>query len=157
MTAWLMPPKIKIYEALGCIGDKSIEISEDEGKVYSSTGNKFYVVKYDPTDKAIMTNNDNGSYWKGYLGYPAIAFLMLKGVLKCNPIYAEALKGIPWKNINQKYSNDFAKTEQHVKEILLKNRIEMIKFNDEIDNIYASIFELNINKLGKKILPPEGY
>ena len=156
MAPWSLPPKIKIYEALGCVGDKRIEISGNEGKVYSSSGKKFYVVKYDPTNNAIMAN-DNPSYWKGYLGYPSIAFLMIKGVLNCNSSYASALKGIPWKDINQLYSNDFAKTEEHVQEILRKRGVNITDFDNEVENIYAAIFELNIDKLGKKILPPEGY
>lgn len=156
MAVWLLPPKIKIYEALSCIGDNRIEVNSNEAKVYSSSGNKFYVIKYNPENNAIMAN-DNGSYWSGYLGYPSIAFLMIKGILKYNLTYTEALKGIPWKDINQKYSNDFAKTEAHVKNILLKKGLKLVELDNEIENIYATIFELNIEKLGKKILPPKGY
>lgn len=31
---WKIPPKIKIYEALGCIADKRIEINGNDGKVF---------------------------------------------------------------------------------------------------------------------------
>src|ERR1700733_3253094 len=60
---WKQPPVIKIYEALGAVADGRVEVSGDTAKVYSSTGNKFYDVTYDPAEQAIMTN-DNGSYWK---------------------------------------------------------------------------------------------
>ena len=44
---WAIPPKIKIYEALGCMGDKRIEVSENTGKVFSSSRGKYYTVNFD--------------------------------------------------------------------------------------------------------------
>jgi len=70
-----MPPKVKIYEALGAVADGRVVVGNDNGEVSSSSGNKKYVVRWDAKNKAIMTN-DNGTYWQGYLGYPAIAYLM---------------------------------------------------------------------------------
>ena len=72
---WKNPPKIKVYEALGCIADNRIEVNENEAKVYSSSREKYYTVKY---DRNSIMSNDNGSYWVGYLGYPSIALLMKK-------------------------------------------------------------------------------
>src|SRR3989344_1141202 len=113
---WAIPPEIKIYEALGCIGDKRIEIEKNNGKVYSSSKGKYYTISFNGTN-AIMCN-DNGSYWVGYLGYPAIAFLMLKGKIKWSNKLAEGLKDIPWKDINVKLKNDYKKTEEYVLKIL---------------------------------------
>lgn len=153
---WKLPPKIKIYEALGCIGDGRIKISGDEAKVFSSSGNKSYVVKYNSQENAIMSN-DNGSYWQNYLGYPSIAFLMEVGVIKFNPIYAEALKEIAWKDINTKFKNDFEKTAEHIHSVLLVRKIFLDDFMREVENIYYRIKELDLNMLGEKIKPPEGY
>ena len=70
-----------IYEALGCISDKRIELNLVDGaKVYSSSGGKFYAVKYDSKSNSVMSN-DNTSYWTGQLGYPSIALLLLKGII----------------------------------------------------------------------------
>ena len=84
-----------------------VEVLENTAKVYSSTRNKYYDVVYDPNNQAIMAN-DNGSYWKGYLGYPSIAFLMKIGVLSYDQNIGESLKDIAWKDINQKsnYKNN---------------------------------------------------
>lgn len=90
---WKIPPIEKIPEAMGCIADNRIEISGNEAKVYSSSRGKYYSVKYSPEENAIMAN-DNGSYWIGYCGYPSIAFLMLKGVIKYHPKIAEAFKDV---------------------------------------------------------------
>lgn len=75
---WKLPPKIKIYKALGVIGDARIKLDSDKAIFTSSEGNKKYDVMYSKEENAIMAN-DNGSYWQSYLGYPAIAFLMLTG------------------------------------------------------------------------------
>jgi hypothetical protein len=53
--------------------------------------------------------NDNGSFYKGYLGYPAIAFLMSIGAIQYPAAIAEEFI-IAWKDINTKFKNDFDKT-----------------------------------------------
>lgn len=153
---WKLPPKIKIYEALGCIGDKRIFVLENKANVYSSSKKKSYIVKYDSKTNAIMAN-DNGSYWKGYLGYPSIAYLMVKGIVKYSKKYAEALKNIHWKDMNVKFKNDFLKTEEYVKQIASNKDIKAEDLLIEINRIYRQIKELNINLFGKKISPPQGY
>lgn len=43
---WKLPPKIKVYEALGCVVDGRVElVGEHEARVYSSSRGKSYVVK----------------------------------------------------------------------------------------------------------------
>jgi len=153
---WRLPPKIKIYEALGTLGDGRLEISGNTAKVYSSSGDKFYSVAYDPKANAI-TSNDNSSYWVGYLGYPAIAFLLKKGVVAHDSDFAGALKGIPWKEVNTKFKNDFEKTEEHVNEILRKKGVDMNEFSAEIERIYNEIRKLKLDKLGKTQKPPVGH
>jgi len=153
---WKIPPRIKVHEALGCIADGRIIVKGNEAEVFSSSRGKSYSVRYDPEKKAIMAN-DNGSYWVGYLGYPSIAFLMLKGVLKYNSKHAEALKGIPWKDMNQKFRNDFEKTEKYVNDIVGAKGIPIQELDKEIDGIYEQVKKLNLELLGEKTKPPEGY
>jgi len=155
MSKWSHPPVIKIYEALGSVADGRIEIIDNNGaKVYSSSGNKFYTVNYDPEKKAIMTN-DNGSFWKGYLGYPAIAFLLKKGILPYEEDVAKILANIKWKDINQKFKNDFDKTL----DFILSSMTDTSKgdLNNLVQMIDGEIAKLNLSLLGKKVKPPEGY
>jgi hypothetical protein len=119
MTLWSLPPIIKVYEALGCISDGRIHIEDNTAKVYSSSGNKFYTVTYDPNTSAIMCN-DNGSYWGGYLGYPAVAFLLVIDAISYSPSRSELLKDIKWKDINQQFKNDFTKTERYCQDLVLE-------------------------------------
>lgn len=84
---WNLPPKFKFYEALGVLADNRLEIIDNmgenlfedsnsiiEAKSYSSSRNKFYVIKYDQSQNLIMTN-DNLTWYKDLLGYPAISLL----------------------------------------------------------------------------------
>ncbi len=112
---WRLPPKIKVLEALGAIADGRVSVENNKARVSSSTGEKNYTVIFQPPDR--IKSDDNGSVFKGYLGYPAIAFLMLKGLLPYDEQLAEKLKGIPWKELNEKYK-DYRKVEF----IILKQR-----------------------------------
>lgn len=153
---WKLPPKIKIYEALGSIGDKRISVSGNTAEVYSSSRRKKYIVKYDPDKNAVMAN-DNASYWAGYPGYPSIALLLVKGIIDYDPKFANALKDIPWKDINKKFRSKYEKTEKYVKEIVASRNISVSDLEAEVDKIYNQIKQLNLEKLGKRIRPPKGY
>ncbi len=151
---WLNPPIIKIYQALGAVADGRVVLLGNSAKVYSSSRNKFYTVTYDPETKAIMMN-DNASFFRGYLGYPGISFLMLIGEIKYNPVVAEKLKGILWKDINQKFKNNFEDT----REFVLSNRTtdERKKIEQEVQSIEGQFKVKHFSVLGKKVKPPEGY
>ena len=151
---WEHPHLIKIYEALGALADNRIEVMENIAKVYSSSGNKFYEVLFNSESNSIMSN-DNGSYWNGELGYPAIAFLLKVGLLKFNPEMADLLKGIKWKDVNQNFKNDFDKTL-----IFVNSSIPEVKkqeFFDYVKKLDEAINELDLSFLGEKTIPPKGY
>lgn len=151
---WKHPPIIKIYEAISSVADNRVEVSGNSGKVYSSSRNKFYEIYYDPSIQSIMAN-DNGSYWKGYLGYPSIAFLMRVGILSYDSNAGSLLNNISWKDINQKFNNDFDKTLDYI--LSSKTEKEKNLLSSFAAKVDAEIKNLNLNFLGKKTLPPDGY
>ncbi len=151
---WKHPPITKIYEALGAVADGRVETSDLGGKVFSSSGNKFYEIKYDPELNAVMSN-DNASFWKGYLGYPSIAFLMKKGVLEYSNEVGNILKGVKWKDINQKFKNDFDKALEYV--LSTKTEKEVKKLEKFVFKIDKELKNMNLSMLGKKTVPPAGY
>lgn len=156
MTIWKQPPIIKVYEALGAVADGRIKVDGNSAKVYSSSGNKFYTVSYDPTTSSIMCN-DNGSYWAGYLGYPAIAFLLVKEVIPYDDSSAQILKDIKWKDINQDFKNDFSKTEKYCQDLVITRDGDLNALLKDIDQIYTYLSSHDFPLLGKKTLPPSGY
>lgn len=156
MTLWKLPPIIKVYEALGSIADKRLEIDGNNAKVYSSSGNKHYTVTYDPDTNSIMCN-DNGSFWQGYLGYPAIAYLMQAGIIPYSPNLAELLKDIKWKDINTEFKNDWDKTAKYCEDLVLQRGGDLPALLSEISRIHKYLEDQPLSILGKKTKPPTGY
>lgn len=150
---WKLPPSIKIYEALGSVADGRIELTDDGAKVYSSSRKKFYTVTYDKEKNAIMAN-DNGSFWQGYLGYPAIAYLMLVGEIKYEPKIAEALKDIAWKEVNSKFKNDYEKTIAYVQRLAEERGVTVKSLVAAVDDIAQQLADLKLKPLGAKQKPP---
>ena len=80
MRTLKLPPRIKVLEALGAIADGRVRPGEREAEVRSSEGDKVYKVCVD-LERRRAYSTDNGPKFRGYVGYPIIAVLMLKGVL----------------------------------------------------------------------------
>lgn len=156
MPYWKIPPKIKIYEALGSLADRRVQLDGNSAKVYSSSGNKYYTVSYDAESNSIMCN-DNGSYWQGYLGYPAICFLLAKGIITYSESVAILLKDIKWKDVNTKFKNDWDRTEKYADDIVVSRGGNLDKLKSEIDRIYDVIKNSKYSLLGPKTKPPTGY
>ena len=106
-AAWKMPPLAKVYEALGALGDGRVEfVDATRATVASSDGSKQYEVVISPDGREV-SSNDNASFWQGYLGYPAIAVMIARGLLSRPDASVEALAGVPWKKLNTRYRNNY--------------------------------------------------
>lgn len=151
---WKKPSITKIYEAIGAMADERVEVSGNGARVYSSTRNKFYTVTYDSTTHQIMSN-DNTSYWKNELGYPAIAYLMSIKQLPYEENVGNILTGIAWKDINQQFKNDFEKALEFV--LSSKTDSERKSLEDLAISIHSKLSKMDLTFLGKKTLPPSGY
>lgn len=151
---WKLTPRVKIYEALSALADDRIEISGDFAKVLSSSRNKFYTVNYSPESKAIMVN-DNASFYKGYLGYPAVAYLLKVGEITFDKQVLTHLRDIPWKDLNQKFKNNFEKAvEFALRDLPVDDRARL---ESEVDSIYEQLIAQRYDMLGQKTKPPTGY
>ena len=117
-TQWKMPPLVKVYEALGAIGDGRVQIEDSQrATVTSSDWSKTYEVETSADGRQIASN-DNASYWQGYVGYPAIAVLLARGFYRPPANVTDALAGIAWKELNRKFRNDWARTIAEVEKEL---------------------------------------
>ena len=151
---WKFPPRIKIYEALGCLADGRLEEVGSEIRVYSSSRTKYYTVSFDEPTNAIMAN-DNGSYWACYLGYPSIAYLMKIKKLPFDGVYAEVLKGISWKELNKKHKNNFEKSIREIDQKIEEQGLDIGAFHRFVDEIMLEIASKKYILLGKKQRPPK--
>jgi len=148
---WKAPPRIKVYEALGAIADGRVMGATEIGaRIKSSEGNKIYTVTFEEAINTIGAN-DNGSYWQGYLGYPGIAYLMIRGKLPFNKDLSEALKGVAWKKINTKNKNNFAMTEAEIYQKVGRAKLEVFA-NEVLNTISGADYMMPI----KRMKPPTG-
>ena len=153
--AWKMPPPIKIYEALGAIGDGRVRL-EDERRalVTSSEGDKTYQVEIGGDGREV-SSNDNASYWQGYLGYPAIAVLLLRGLYRPPANVIDALAGISWKEINRRLKNDYDATIAEVNQIVEASGHDPDAVAIEVDTILEALRRFAPLR-GKRGRPPSG-
>lgn len=147
-----------VYEALSAIADGRININEkkDGAQCVSTSKEKFYTISYDVQSKSIMSN-DNMAYYNSRISYPMIAFLMLNGEIEYEDWILNDLKGIYWKQINQKFKNDFMKAVNFVLDDLEKQGKDIKAIKGEIDRIYKQVLNLKLGMFGEKTIPPQAY
>ena len=137
--AWKMPPAIKIYEALGAIGDGRVRLEDEHHSlVESSEGDKTYEVELSDDGREI-SSNDSGSYWQGYLGYPAIAVLLMRGLYRPPANVIDALAGIPWKEINRRNKNDYDKNLAEVNQIVEASGHDPDAIASEVESVMEAL------------------
>lgn len=148
-----MPPIIKVYEALGALGDGRVRIEDaHHARVTSSQGDKIYQVEISDDGREI-SSNDNASYWQGYLGYPAIAVLLARGLHHPAANAIGALAGIPWKELNRRFRNDYEKTLGEVMKTAEANGCDPDALRIEAEAVMESLRKLAPRK-GKRRMPP---
>jgi hypothetical protein len=152
-TPWKMPPLIKVYEALGAIGDGRVRIVDERvAMVKSSDGSKTYEVQTSRDGREIASN-DNASYWKGYVGYPAIAVLIRRGLISAPVTVPDALAGIAWKELNRRFHNDYERTLAEVDSILEQTGHDPDAIRAEAETVLDAIAALRPYR-GKRKRPP---
>jgi hypothetical protein len=154
MTIWKNPPKAKIFEALSAIADGRVKLLEGQSaEVASSDRSKSYSVAWSE-DLNAFTSNDNASHWQGYMGYPIIAVLMLLGKVGFSREAAELLAGVPWKLLNKRFRNDYAKAAESVLDDLESARSGARQLViAEVDRIMAQIEGLELEKSPRRRPP----
>lgn len=148
-----MPPVVKVYEAIGAFGDGRVKL---EGRyrahVTSSDGSKTYEVE-SLQDGHEISSNDNASYWQGYVGYPAIAVLLARGLLQASADAVSALSGIAWKKLNRRFENDYEKTLAEVARLVLEKGYDPAAIRTEAETMMEALRKLAPTR-GKRRRPP---
>ncbi len=138
-----MPPRIKVLEAAGSLADGRVEILDDKrARVVSSLGDKTYTVIVD-AEKRLVYSDDNGTKYRGYVGYPIIAVLMKKGMLPYNERVANALKGIKWKTLNEKYKKYWL-VEKIVKNIAQRKGVPSEEIDRYVETVLSQLKQLEL-------------
>lgn len=147
-----MPPIEKIHEAYSAIADSRVIMRDSEADVSSSDLSKTYLVKW---ANETYSSNDNASYWKGYLGYPIIAVLMIQGKLSLDKEIADYFKGINWKKLNTEHKNVYSEVVEQIMNEFKEKGLDCERINNEINKVYKEIEQLTISTKRSSLRPPK--
>lgn len=157
------PPRIKVLEAAGALGDGRVSIAAQaqpstekrviEAVVASSDGSRAYDVRIARIGYSAFRvySSDNGTLLRGYVGYPIIAVMMAVDLLPRDKYVEATLTGIPWRELNERFKK-YSLVEEYIRGKLRPNadwkRIE--EFRARV------LRELRVKKLylDKSLAPP---
>ena len=142
-----LPPIEKIPEAYSAIEDNRVELFDDYAIVKSSNNEKEYLIKWKDN---LYYSNDKSTYWQGYIGYPIIAVLMLKGELSLNKDIIKYFKSVNWNKLNKENNRDYRKSLEQILSGISDNEKTLI--DEEINKVYEEIKLLDIMLTKKKSL-----
>ncbi len=131
-------PRIKVYEALGALGDNRVSLHKKgrviNGHVVSSDGSRVYRVLVEQKSDVVFYaySNDNGTIYRRYIGYPILSVLMYYNILPFDWSLAKILKGIKWKELNEKFKNYKAVEEYVLGKLSDHTRHRILEYVDEV-------------------------
>jgi hypothetical protein len=140
---WAIPPIEKIYEAFSAVADGRVKMVEGSASVTSSDNKKVYTVEW---NEDVYSSNDNASYWQGYMGYPLIAVLMIRGKLNYDETAPGHFKDINWKKLNAENKNNYVKAAGVIFNRLAACGINIERIKEEAVNIYEQLKHLDIRR-----------
>ncbi len=133
-----LPPRIKVLEALGAVVDGRVRlVGEGRCEVVSSEGDRVYNVV---VEGGFVYSNDNGTLYRGYVGYPILACLMAEGKLPIDAELGEKLRGVPWRRLNEQYK----RYEEVLVRILAERGIERERAEAYIDAVLRCLAAMRL-------------
>jgi len=157
MAYWAKPKIEKVYEALTAVADGRIKITGDGTAVCaSSSGKKFYHLKFD-SDSLAMTSNDNMAYYQKSLSYPMMALLIVTKKVDCPEELPKYFAGIKWKEINTRFKNNYKLSVDSVLEELKSKNVDVEDIKALVETLFEKIKSMQISILGNSEKPPQGY
>ena len=154
MAPWKLPPRAKIFEAFTAVADGRVRLAgPGSATVTSSGGDKTYDVGWSD-DGRTVTANDNASYWQGYLGYPIVAVLLVRGVLHAGDDVVSALAGVAWHDLNQQYKRDYDAAVAHVLAGLLPGGATPARIEAAAVDVLEQLAALDLQRAASRGRPP---
>ncbi len=154
MTPWKLPPRAKVFEAFTAVADGRVRLAgPGSATVTSSRGDKTYDVGWSD-DGRVVTSNDNASYWQGYLGYPVLAVLLVRGVLRADATAVDAMAGVPWHDLNTRFKRDYEAAVAHVLGELAAHGGDPALVEREVAAVLDQLAALGLQRGGRGRRPP---
>ena len=137
-----LPPKIKILEALSAIVDGRVSVEGGRAVVVSSDGSRRYRVYVD-VERGLAYSDDNGTLRRGYIGYPIIAVLMVKGYLEVDWDLARALRGVPWRKLNEEMKS-YDRVMAEVRRIVAERGVDPSRIDGYVARAYNQLSKIRL-------------
>ena len=154
MGPWKLPPRAKVFEALSAVADGRVRLAgPGSATVISSGGDRVYDVEWSDDGRTIAAN-DNASYWQGYLGYPALAVLLVRGKLHAGEDVVRALAGVPWHDLNTRFRRNYDAAVAHVLAGLPDGAPEAETIQRAVDDVLEQFATLDLQRAGRGKRPP---
>jgi len=135
-----LPPRVKVLEALGALADGRVKrVGEGMCEIASSEGDRVYHVA---VRGVYVSSDDNGTVYRGYVGYPIIACLMAEGKLPVDWELAERLKGVPWRKLNEMYK----KYDEVIKHVYAERRIDRSRAERYISTVLEQLAKMGLRR-----------
>ncbi len=151
---WKMPPIAKVYEAIGALGDGRVTIKDStHASVRSSDDSKLYEVEISDDGREV-SSNDSASYWQGYLGYPAIAVMLARGLYSPRADVVKALSGVPWKELNMRFRNNYDRTIAEVLQQAEQNGYDVAAILQEAEAVLDALRAASPLRGARRRRPP---
>lgn len=145
-TLLRIPPRIKVLEAVSAVAAGRVEKKGlNRYRVVSSDGSRAYTVYID-LGQRLAYSNDNGTVYRGYIGYPIIAVLMAENILPYNKSIGEALKDVPWRELNEKYKS-YTVVEAIVKKLARERGVDTSSIDEYTRSILERLEKLKLKRL----------
>ena len=156
MTPWKLPPAAKVYEALSAVAEGRVHLAgAGRAEVVSSGRERSYSVAWSD-DMRTVSANDNASYWQGYLGYPIVAVLIARGVIRVDETVVAVLAGVPWHELNARFKRDYTAAVEHVLTTLEERGVDRRPIVTAVDAVMAQLATLELQRSGRGRRPPQG-
>ena len=153
MEPWKLPPRAKVFEAFSAVADGRVRLSgPGSATVTSSGGDKAYDVEWSDDGRTVSAN-DNASYWQGYLGYPALAVLLVRGELQAGEDVVRALAGVPWHDLNTRFKRDYDAAVARVSPDCRAARRSPEAIQRAVDDVLEQLAALDLQR-GTRRRPP---
>ncbi len=152
--AWKLPPVAKVYEAFGAVADGRVRLTgPGRAEVDSSGRDRTYSVEWS-ADLGAIAANDNASYWRGYLGYPAVAVLLAIGALHADESVVGLLAGVPWHDLNVRFKRDYDAAVDSVLADLEQKGADRAGIVAEADGVLTQLAALGLERPARRRRPP---
>ncbi len=151
MKSLALPPRIKFLEAISAVAGNRIKaLGNEKYEVYSSDNTRVYTVWLHQMADDVwqVCSTDNGTVYRGYVGYPIIAVLIMKEVLPYDEELARSLSRVPWRRLNDKYKR------YYVVERIVKSRYIPAGKLQRLDELVAEM-EYRLKRMKFNYVPEE--